>query len=165
MPVLLKFSHFLFLKSSTHYSIFSVDCLSCSNSLDEVVFRIGNVKTQKLFWPSLMLRSTLIRHLPPSLLFMYNMSKSLFGCNAPYLIIVFLNLLSKSFNSLSLHCSIPALYPLLFFLSFHSLWFYPIQLFITSLFGSFILSHPTAFPFLMVKTPHFSFQTPSQYQN
>ena len=43
-------------------------------------------------------------------LFMYNLSTLLFGCNAPYVVIVFLDLLSTSFNSLSFHCSIPASY-------------------------------------------------------
>ena len=52
--------------------------------------------------------STLIRPLPPSFLLMYNLSTSLFGCNAPYIVIVFLDLLSTFFNSLSFHCRIPA---------------------------------------------------------
>ena len=65
-------------------------------------------KKPKQFSSSLTQRSTLIRSLPPSFHFMYNLSTSLFGCNAPYIVIVFLDFLSTSFNSLSFHCSIPA---------------------------------------------------------
>ena len=41
---------------------------------------------------------------------MYNLSTSLFGCNAQYIVIVFLDFLSTSFNSLYFHCSIPTPY-------------------------------------------------------
>ena len=37
---------------------------------------------------------------------MYNLSTSFFGCNASYIVIVFLDFLSRSFYSFSFHCSI-----------------------------------------------------------
>ena len=49
MPVLLKLLCFLFFKFPTRYSIFSIDCLSCCNSSDEVFFWIGNTKTKTIF--------------------------------------------------------------------------------------------------------------------
>ena len=60
-----------------------------------------------MFSSSLMHRSTLIKPLPPSFLFTYNLSTSLFGCNPPYITIVFLDFLSKSFSSLAFHWIIP----------------------------------------------------------
>ena len=57
-----------------------------------------------------MQRSTLIGLPSLSYLLMYNMSTSLFGCNTPYIAIVFLDFLSTSFNSLSFQCNIPASY-------------------------------------------------------
>ena len=51
----------------------------------------------KLFYSFLMHRSTLIRPLPTSFLFTYNLSTSLFWCNPPYIVTVFLDFLSKSF--------------------------------------------------------------------
>ena len=53
-------------------------------------------------------RSTLVKPLPPSFLFTYNLSTSLFGCNPPYIVIVFLDFLSISFRSLAFHWIIPA---------------------------------------------------------
>ena len=47
--VLFKFLYFLLFKFFTRYSIFSIDCLSVSNSLEEIFFRIGNIKTQTVF--------------------------------------------------------------------------------------------------------------------
>ena len=46
-------------------------------------------------------RSTLIKALPPSFLFTYNLSTLLFSCNPQYIIIVFL------FTSFPLDCSCP----------------------------------------------------------
>ena len=145
-----KFLCFLFFNFSTYYNIFSIDYLSCSNSLDEVFFRFGNIKTQTIFL-SLTQCSTLVRPLPP-FLFKHNLSTSLFMCNAPYIVIISLDFLSTYFNSPYFHCSIPGPYlntplpmhllllicfshlvlilgaikafayiPLLFFLSFYSL--------------------------------------------
>ena len=108
-PLLFKFFFILFFKFSTRYSNFSIDCLSCSNSPDEVFFRIGNIKP-RLCYSSLMQRFALIRPLPPFLLIMYNLSTSLFGCNFPYIVIVFLDFLPTYFNSLSFYSSIPAPY-------------------------------------------------------
>ena len=45
-----------------------------------------------------------------SFLLMYNLSTSLIVCNAPYIVIVFLDFLSTFFNSLYFHCSIPVPY-------------------------------------------------------
>ena len=99
------FSFFLF---STGYSVFSIDCLSCNNSPDEGFLRIRSIKKPKLFSSFLMQDSTCIRFFPPLFLFMYNLSTLLFVCNAVWMPIVFLDFLSKSFNSLSFLCSIPA---------------------------------------------------------
>ena len=106
-PVLFKFSCFLFFKFPTIYSIFSIDCLSCSNSPHEIFFRIDNIKTQNIF---LFSNTTFHTHQTSTSLFMYNLSTSLCGRIAPYIVIVFLDILSISFNSLSFHCSIPVLY-------------------------------------------------------
>ena len=54
--------------------------------------------------------STLIKPLPPSFLFTYNLSMSLFQCNPPYIVIVSLDFLSKFFSSLAFHWIIPAPY-------------------------------------------------------
>ena len=48
-PVLFKFLCFLLFKFFTHYCIFSIDCLSCTNSPDEVFFGIANIKAQIIF--------------------------------------------------------------------------------------------------------------------
>ena len=55
-------------------------------------------------------RSTLIKPLPPSFLFTYNLSTSLFGCSPPYIVIAFLDFLSKFFSSLAFYWIIPAPY-------------------------------------------------------
>ena len=54
--------------------------------------------------------STLVKPLHAFFLFTYNLSTSLFGCNPPYIVIVFLDFLSKSFSSLAFHWIIPAPY-------------------------------------------------------
>ena len=54
--------------------------------------------------------STLIKPLPPFFLFTYNLFMSLFGCNPPYIVIAFLDFLSKSFSSLAFHWIIPVPY-------------------------------------------------------
>ena len=54
--------------------------------------------------------STLIKPLLLSFLFTYNLSTSLFRCNPLYIIIVFLDILSKSFSSLAFHWIFPAPY-------------------------------------------------------
>ena len=54
--------------------------------------------------------SRLTRPLLPSFLFMYNLFTTLFRCNAPYIVFVFIHFLSISFSSLSFHCSIPVPY-------------------------------------------------------
>ena len=109
MPVLVNFLCSLFFKFCTRYSIFSTDCLSYSNSPDEVFFKISNIKTQTIIL-FLTQCSTPIRPLLPSFLVMSNLSTSLFECNAPYIVIVFLDFLPTSFDSLSFHCSVPALH-------------------------------------------------------
>ena len=55
-------------------------------------------------------RSILIKPLPPSFLFTYKLSTSLFEYNPPYIVIVFLDFLSKSFSSLGFHWIIPTPY-------------------------------------------------------
>ena len=52
--------------------------------------------------------STLIRPLSPSFLFTYSLSASLFRFNPPYIVIVFLYFLSKSYSSVAFHWIIPA---------------------------------------------------------
>ena len=103
-PVLFKFLCFLLLKFSTHCSIFSIDCLRCSNSPDEVFFRIDNKKTQTIF---LFFNATFHTYQTSASLFpLYVQSVHI----AAYIVLVFLVFLSPSFNSLSFHCSIPAPY-------------------------------------------------------
>ena len=179
-----KFLSFLFFKFSARYSIFCIDYLSFSNSPDEVFFRIENIKTQTIFLFSI---ATFYTHqtLLPSFLFMYNLSTSLFGCNALYIVIAFLDFLLSSSNSLSFQCSILAPYVnaatahtciaviSLFSFSFDfrikrnlRLYFLfhkkIVQLiksfstsFIASLFGSFIPSHLTTFTLFAKRIPHF----------
>ena len=48
MSVLFKLLCFLFFKFFTRYSISSIDCLSCSNSFNEVYFRFGNIKDRTI---------------------------------------------------------------------------------------------------------------------
>ena len=81
-PVLFKFFCFSFFLFSTGYSVFSIDCLSCNNSPDEVFFRIRSINKPKLFSSFLTQDSTCIRLFPPLFLFMYNLSTLLFVCNA-----------------------------------------------------------------------------------
>ena len=54
--------------------------------------------------------STLIKPPPPSFLYTYNLSTAIFGCNPPYILIVFLDFLFKFFSLLTFHWIIPAPY-------------------------------------------------------
>ena len=55
-------------------------------------------------------RSTLIKPPLPSFLYTHNLSTSLFWCKPPYIVIVFLDFLFKSFSLLTFHWIIPAPY-------------------------------------------------------
>ena len=99
----------LFFKFSTHYSIFSFDCLIYSYSPDEVFFTIGNIKTQIIF---LFLNTAFHTHQTYASLFaLYVQSVHIaLRCKAPYIVIVFLDFLSTFFNSISFHFCIPVSY-------------------------------------------------------
>ena len=93
------FSLQFFLSSCAFYflnsPLVSINCLGCSNSQDEDFFRIGNIKTQIIF---LFSAATINTHQTSASLVpvMYNhLSTSLLWCNAPYIVIIFLDFLSR----------------------------------------------------------------------
>ena len=107
--VLFKFLCLLFFKFSTHYSIFSIDCLIYSYTPDEVFFSIGNIKVQIIF---LFLNATFHTHQTYASLFAFYVQSVHIAlrCKALYIVIVFLDFLSTFFNSISFHFCIPASY-------------------------------------------------------
>ena len=104
-----SFSFFAFCFSNFTLDIASLVLIVSATDFPLIMFS-SELATQnpKLFSSSLMHHSTLIKPLPPSFLFTYNLYASFFGCSAPYIVIVFLYFRSKSFSSLAFRWIISA---------------------------------------------------------